>query len=67
MTDEDRKHRSRRRIRISPETDLRVLAFAYKETGDEDRDCTLEDEDDLTFLGLDRYDGSAERRIQRLR
>ena len=30
---------------------LRVLAFAYKEI-EEDREITLEDENDLTFLGL---------------
>lgn len=30
---------------------LRVLAFAYKEL-DEDKDLTLEDEDNFTFLGL---------------
>lgn len=30
---------------------LRVLAFAYKEMED-DRAITLEDENDLTFLGL---------------
>ena len=50
MTEEDRLEIERQNMEFSRDG-LRVLAFAYKEiTGD--RELTLEDEGNLTFLGL---------------
>ncbi len=43
--------RIERQNREFSEAGLRVLAFAYREI-EEERDLTLEDEDNLTFLGL---------------
>lgn len=50
ITDEDRQTIEKQNLEFSRDG-LRVLAFAYKEM-DEERELTLEDEEDLTFLGL---------------
>lgn len=50
ITQEDKTEIERRNLEFSQEG-LRVLAFAYKELENE-RELTLEDEKDLTFLGL---------------
>ena len=50
ITDEDRQTIEKQNLEFSRDG-LRVLAFAYKEM-DEERELTLEDEDQLTFLGL---------------
>ena len=50
ITDEDRQTIEKQNLEFSRDG-LRVLAFAYKEM-EEERELTLEDEEDLTFLGL---------------
>lgn len=50
ITDEDRQTIEKQNLEFSRDG-LRVLAFAYKDM-DEERELTLEDEEDLTFLGL---------------
>lgn len=50
ITDKDRQTIEKQNLEFSRDG-LRVLAFAYKEM-DEERELTLEDEEDLTFLGL---------------
>ncbi len=50
FTDEDRKKIEEQNQEFSKEG-LRVLGFAYKEI-DEEHELTLEDENDLTFIGL---------------
>lgn len=50
ITDEDRQTIEKQNLEFSRDG-LRVLAFAYKEM-DEERELTLEDEEELTFLGL---------------
>lgn len=50
ITDEDRQTIEKQNLEFSRDG-LRVLAFAYKEM-DEERELTLEDEEDLTFLGM---------------
>lgn len=50
ITDEDRQTIEKQNLEFSRDG-LRVLAFAYKEM-EEERELTLEDEDQLTFLGL---------------
>lgn len=50
ITQEDKTEIERQNLEFSREG-LRVLAFAYKEL-DNERELTLEDEKDLTFLGL---------------
>lgn len=50
ITDEDRQTIEKQNLEFSRDG-LRVLAFAYKEM-EEERELTLEDEENLTFLGL---------------
>ena len=50
ITDEDQQTIEKQNLEFSRDG-LRVLAFAYKEM-EEERELTLEDEEDLTFLGL---------------
>lgn len=50
ITDEDRQTIEKQNLEFSRDG-LRVLAFAYKEM-EEERELTLEDEEELTFLGL---------------
>ena len=50
ITQEDRDEIERQNLEFSRDG-LRVLAFAYKEL-DGEREISLEDEEDLTFLGL---------------
>ena len=51
MTEQDRKKISKNKIRHFQDRGLRVLAFAYKTVSDE-LELTLEDEYNLTFIGL---------------